>query len=86
MPVTPRSLSERPSTVSGDSSYGLYAEALGSGTASVTTSNNAFANTINVSGSEAFGVSAYSQGGATKVSLDAVKITATAMPRQRSVC
>ncbi|WP_180900613.1 autotransporter outer membrane beta-barrel domain-containing protein [Martelella soudanensis] len=64
-------------TTTGSGAYGLYAEALGSGTADVTTSSNGFASTINVSGADAFGVSAYSQGAATTVSLDDATITAT---------
>lgn len=63
--------------VSGKNSYGLYAEALGTGTADITTSWNGFASTVDVSGSGSYGVSAYSQGNTTTLSLDAATITAT---------
>ncbi|MGV0911701.1 autotransporter outer membrane beta-barrel domain-containing protein [Martelella sp. FOR1707] len=64
-------------TTTGNGAYGLYAEALGSGTADVTTTSNGYASSINVSGSDAFGVSAYSQGNTATLSLDAMTITAT---------
>ncbi|MGV0817215.1 autotransporter outer membrane beta-barrel domain-containing protein [Martelella sp. AMO21009] len=64
-------------STSGSNSNGLYAEALGSGTANVTMHRSGYASSVKVSGSDAFGVSAYSQGAATTVSLDAATITAT---------